>query len=267
MGEKKFLAKLRALPEGRRMLAYLALCLVATLLVTGAVAMEQQGAVSMGSDIKVLVGLAALLLAGREARISLRHGKSLPWMLLLALVAPLIYLVFRLGPASLQPTGEAVAMQCLSILTTAYWEESLFRLWGRLLFEEEEGYKARNFLLLAVIFGSMHLVNLLNSDPQTVLLQVVFAILTGLFLQTLYTWTGSLALVVTTHICINASQLLPTLWVPAAERYLARQGGMDLVLTSLFFALSAALITRRGELIKRGRPFLNLGKKKRGNML
>ena len=64
------------------------------------------------------------------------------------------------------------------------------------------------------------------------------------------------------HGLINASQQLPELWVAVKDRFLVRQGGLDLILTALFFAVSAAVITRRGGLILRGKPFLKLGKKK-----
>ena len=83
-----------------------------------------------------------------------------------------------------------------------------------------------------------------------------------MFLQTVYTRSGSLLLVILIHGLINAAQQMPELWVAVKDRFLAKQGGLDLILTALFFAVSAAVITRRGELIQRGKPFLKLGRKK-----
>lgn len=261
--KKNFLEEMRGLPEGRRLGAYFLFCLAATLLVTGAALLDRNNGlppVSLGA--KALAGVGALLLAGRAARIPLRNRPLLPWLVLISLIAPAVYLAFRLGPVSLTPGPEQIGVTLLGIGLTAFWEECVFRLWGRLLFEEEGKYKARDFLAVAVTFGAMHLVNLLTSDPGSVILQAAFATLTALFLQTIYTRSGSLLLVILIHALINASQQLPELWVAVKDRFLVRQGGLDLILTALFFAVSAAVITRRGGLILRGKPFLKLGKKK-----
>ena len=261
--QKNIPEELRALPEIRRLGAFFLICLAATLLVTGGAYLDRgSGFPVMTSLIKLAIGAGALALAGRQARIPLRNRPLLPWLILVSLIAPVVYTAFRIGPVSLSPEAGRLAAVLISIVLTAFWEECVFRLWGRLLFEEEGRYKARDFLAIAVIFGAMHLVNLITSDPQTVVLQAVFAALTALFLQTVYTRSGSLLLVIVIHALINASQQLPDLWTAPKDRFLAAQGGLDLILTGLFFAVSAAVITRRGELIKRGRPFLKLGKKK-----
>ena len=260
---KNFLEEMRGLPEGRRLGAYFLFCLAATVLVTAGAYLNRNSSFPiMSSAVKLAVGIGALVLAGGAARIPLRNRPLLPLLILVSLVAPAVYLAFGLGPVTQSPSAGSLLTVLVSLVLTAFWEECVFRLWGRLLFEEEGRYKARDFLAVAVVFGAMHLVNLLTSAPGTVVLEAVFATLAALFLQTVYTRSGSLLLVILIHGLIDAAQVLPGLWVAAGDRFLEKQSGLALILTALFFALSAAVITRRGELIRRGKPFLKLGRKK-----
>lgn len=259
--ENSLVQKLRSLPESRRMLVYLLMALLAGLLISGALALLPGRSWVMPA-VKLLIAFGALALAGGAARIPLRRKKSLPWIVLLGVVPALLMTAFFLGPVSRTPQAGAVALVIISMFATALWEEAVFRLWGRLLFEEEGSYKAWIFLTMALIFGGLHLLdfsNRMNSGLGT--FQAVFAALAGLFLHTFYTWSGSLGLVVLIHWLIDLGGSLAVLWMDPADAYLSGKMGLGLILISLYMALSAAILARKGGIIRRGMPFLKLGRK------
>ena len=240
------------------MLVYLLMALLAGLLISGASALLP-GLPWVLPAVKLLIALGALALAGRAAHIPLRRGKSFPWIVLLGLVPALLLGAFFIGPVSRTPQAGAVALVILSMFATALWEEAVFRLWGRLLFEEEGSYKAWIFLAMALIFGGLHLLN--RTESGSGVFQAVFAALAGLFLHTFYTWSGSLGLVVLIHWLIDLAGSLAVQWMNPSEAYLAGKAGLGLILVSLYLALSAAILARKGEIIRRGMPFLKLGRK------
>lgn len=258
--ENSLVQKLRSLPESRRMLAYLLMALLAGLLISGALALLP-GRPWVMPAVKLLIAFGALALAGGAARIPLRRGKSFPWIVLLGLVPALLLGAFYIGPVSRTPQAGAVALVLISMFATALWEEAVFRLWGRLLFEEEGSYKAWIFLAMALIFGGLHLLDSSNRSSGMGIFQAVFAALAGLFLHTFYTWSGSLGLVVLIHWLIDLAGSLAVQWMNPSEAYLAGKAGLGLILVSLYLALSAAILARKGEIIRRGMPFLKLGRK------
>ena len=256
--ENSLVQKLRSLPESRRMLAYLLMALLAGLFISGALALLPERPWVM-SAVKLLIAFGALALAGGAARIPLRRKKSLPWIVLLGMVPALLMTAFYIGPVSRTPQAGAVALVIISMFATALWEEAVFRLWGRLLFEEEGSYKAWIFLAMALIFGGLHLLNCTESGSGV--FQAVFAALAGLFLHTFYTWSGSFSLAVLIHWLIDLGGSLAVQWMDPSDAYLSGKMGLGLILVSLYMALSAAILARKGEIIRRGMPFLKLGRK------
>lgn len=260
---KKLRQTLKALPESRRLLVYLIFGVLGTIIITLASFLNRQSGNQLPSVLaKALVALAALWLAGAEAFIPLRNKKSLIWLILAGAAVPAVFLVFRLGRITESPSPTAVLTMLCSIFLTALWEEAVFRLWGRLLFEEEESYKARDFLWMAVVFGCMHLLNLLfGEDPHMVLIQAAFATVTAVFMQTVYCKSGSLGLIIGVHFFINAASQLVPLFIKEENRFLRHLAGLDIIIGGFFFAISAALIARKGNIIRRGRPFLKFRRK------
>ena len=242
------------------MLVYLLMALLAGLLISGAQALLP-GRSWVTPAIKLLIAFGALALAGGAARIPLRRKKSLPWIVLLGLVPALLMTAFFIGPVSRTPQAGAVALVIISMFATALWEEAVFRLWGRLLFEEEGSYKAWLFLAMALIFGGLHLLDFSHRASGLGTFQAVFAALAGLFLHTFYTWSGSFSLAVLIHWLIDLGGSLAVQWMDPADAFLSGKMGLGLILLSLYMALSAAILARKGEIIRRGTPFLKLGRK------
>lgn len=90
-----------------------------------------------------------------------------------------------------------------TVVTTAAWEEMLFRYVGRTLFERNGKYSIGTVVLLALTFGCSHLINAFFYNPISVLLQVLIASTFGVFLLALYRHTGSLWLTITAHTLNN----------------------------------------------------------------
>lgn len=90
-----------------------------------------------------------------------------------------------------------------TVFTTAAWEEMFFRYVGRTLFERNGKYSIGAVVLLALTFGCSHLINVFFYDTFSVLLQVMHASVSGVFLLALYRHTGSLWLTITAHALQN----------------------------------------------------------------
>ncbi len=91
----------------------------------------------------------------------------------------------------------------VNMVTTAAWEELLFRYVGQSLFERNGKYRIGSIILLALTFGCTHLINIFFYDPVSVLLQVLCAGISGIFWLALYRHTGSLWLTFVGHMLQN----------------------------------------------------------------
>ena len=118
-----------------------------------------------------------------------------------------------------------------TVFTTAAWEEMLFRYVGRTLFEHNGKYRIGAVVLLALTFGCSHLINVFFFDPVSVLLQVMHASVSGVFLLALYRHTGSLWITFAAHFFQNFAGGVFDLF-PDSER---------LIQTSVIFILSTII--------------------------
>lgn len=170
----------------------------------------------------------------------------------LFMLPPLVFIVLcYLGPIRPETDLYSLILAVLGVVSTAFWEEMYFRLWGRILFEEEGRYRTFDFLFMALTFGAMHLINLAGAPFGPVMIQAVTAVLTALFLQALYAASGSLHLVIVFHFLLNAaSGLLPRYLAPLVEsRFFPSLEGLLLPVLGLYYVLTAAVLTRRKKLL------------------
>jgi len=237
--------------RGKRLLYYFIAGLLLSLLVLAGTMM------GAALDLHIVPELVKLVLAGLSFLLAWQSGYIAPGEdgairlpLVLVCLAPLLMLFLYIGPVQGSVTAGAVLFLLLGAFSTAAWEELYFRLWGRILFEENEKYRVGEFVLAAVIFGSMHFVNLAVSDVGSVLMQVAYAVITGVFLQTVYAVGKSLRLVVLYHFLNNLLlQLFTQLLTPdASARYLGRISAYTPLLIAFYLALAAALLTRQHQL-------------------
>ncbi len=238
---------------GKRRLFYFIAALIASLLVlAGTFLDESLGWRIIAVFVKFSLAFLAFVLAKQSGYLDPAGDKSLvsPY-LILALVPVVFSAVAWLGPFSGPVDYLSVAVGLLGTLGTALWEELYFRLWGRILFEENGKYRAFDFLFIALTFGSMHLINLIAAPAGTVLIQAMLAVLTGLFLQSLYSASGSLRLVILFHFLMNAVNSLFGSWLtdPEAGRFFPALTAAAPLILGAFYALSAAILTRRAHLL------------------
>ena len=236
----------------KRMLLFFGACLAASLLVTGASLLDR-GLGFPAVSAAVRLGIAAFAYGlSKRCGFPAAEGRPAAFYLFLCLI-PLIYTVLAyLGPFSGSADVPALISAVVSALSAALWEEAVFRHWGRPLFEENGQYRSGDFLFTALVFGAMHLVNLISQPADAVFLQAMFAVVTALFLQAVYAGSGSLRLIIGFHFLTDlAVVLLTEIWVtdPAARCIPLLSAAAPIVL-GLYYALCAAVIVRRKELIK-----------------
>lgn len=114
-----------------------------------------------------------------------------PW-LLVALIPFLSNFIDYFCIPDHMPSLSALLIILVNMVSTAAWEELFFRYVGQSLFERNGKYTIGAVLLLSLTFGCTHLINIIFSDPVTVLLSVLHASISGIFWLALYRHTGSL---------------------------------------------------------------------------
>ncbi|KRL93975.1 CPBP family intramembrane glutamic endopeptidase [Limosilactobacillus equigenerosi] len=158
-----------------------------------------------------------------------KYQQGTRWWIILILLAMiggyLVILWIAAGPATHQKVIAIFTfhwhdlgitkLYTLTAMEAGVAEESIFRfaLIGVLL----AGFKQSKFRIpiaiggSAIVFGSMHLVNLIHGQPlDGTLLQVVMAISMGIFLGCIYLYTGQLWLTMFLHFCIDLLAFLGT---------------------------------------------------------
>ena len=251
---------------GKRRLYYFLTALIATLLVlAGSFLDESLGIPYISLFVKFGLAWLAFMLAKQSGYLDPEGDGRLFSPCFLLILPPLIFaLLCYLGPFRPETNAYGIVLAVLGILSTALWEELYFRLWGRILFETEGQYRTVDMLFLALTFGAMHLVNLASAPFSTVIPQVMLAVVTALFLQTLYAAGGSLRLVVVFHFLLNLTAgLVPQHLVPDAQsRLFPSLEGTALPLLALYYVLAAAVLSRRKKLLSGGdfRLFKRKGK-------
>ena len=252
---------------GKRRFYYFLTAVIASLLVLAGSFLDESLGVSYIS-LFVKFGLAwlAFMLAKQSGYLDPAGDGRLFTPYFFLILPPLILAVLcYLGPVRPETDVYRFILAVLDILSTAFWEELYFRLWGRILFEEEGQYRTADFLFLALTFGAMHLISLVSASPEAVVMQAVLAVLTALFLQSLYAASGSLRLVIVFHILLNAAAgLLPQhLMTQAESRFFPSLEGTAVLLLGLYYVLSAAVLARRKNLLSGGAFLLFRRKDKR----
>lgn len=123
------------------------------------------------------------------------------------LLAAFIPFIFNFFVAFCVPNRSLKVIEIINLLltvfTTAAWEEMFFRYVGKTFFEKNGKYTWGTVALLALTFGFSHLINIFFYNPLSVLLQVLAASVSGVFLLALYRHTGNIWLVITAHFFQN----------------------------------------------------------------
>ena len=241
---------------GKRRFYYFLAALIATLLVlAGNLLDESFGLPYISLFVKFGLAWLAFMMAKQSGYLDPAGDGRLFSPYFFLILPPIVFTVLcYLGPIRPETELYGFILAVLGILSTAFWEELYFRLWGRILFEEEGQYRTVDFLFLALTFGAMHLINLVSAPLGPVVLQAVLAVVTALFLQSLYASSESLRLVILFHLLLNAAgSLLPRYLVPQAEsRFFPSLEGIAPLVLGLYYVLSAAVLTRRKKLLSGG---------------
>lgn len=248
-----------AASRGKRWLYYAIACLGASLLVlAGNLLDESLGTKLIGPGVRLVLAWTAFSMARQSGLWSIKEEGALGSVWLIpAGIAFLLYLFFYGGLPGLKTGAEPILLAVIGALSAALWEEIFFRFWGSLVFEEADRYRVGDFLLLALLFGAMHLTGLIASPLPQVLIQVTFAVLSALFFQTLYHLSRSLRLVIGLHFLLNLTLLLSQLLVPAEGRFFPSLTAIAPLVIGANFALAAAVMARRHPVFKeRGKGLL-----------
>lgn len=253
---------------GKRRFYFFLAAVTATLLVlAGSFLDESLGLHVVATFVKLGLAWLAFMLARQSGYLDPAGDGRLFSPYLLLILPPLVYtLLAYLGPIRPETGAELIVLSLLGTLATALWEELYFRLWGRILFEEEGRYRPFDFLFTALVFGAMHLVNLAAAPFGEVAVQAMLAVITGLFLQTVYAAGGSLRLLILFHFLMNAITLLVGRYlVPdAGSRFFPALAAPAALLIGAYFALSAAILARRRKLFGEGRSLFGKRGQKTG---
>ncbi len=238
-------------PGERRML-FIWVCLLATLFVMAAGLLDG-GRGFLSIPLKAVLAILAYILIQRSGRAfpSGERERLLPCMILCLI--PLLYTVLAyLGSGAGRAELPVYLIVILNAASTALWEELYFRHGWRVFFEENGRCGSGDFLLGALVFGAAHLVNLIIQPFEAVLLQAIFAVLTALFLQAVYVRSGSFGLIVLFHFLSDlVIVLLAEIWVPDPKtRYFPALSAAAPIVLGLYYALCAAVLVRRGELVR-----------------
>ena len=237
---------------GKRRLFYFLTALIASLLVlAGTFLDESLGLHVVATFVKLGLAWLAFMLARQSGYLDpAGDGRLFTPYFLLILPPVLLNVLCYLGPVQAGDKLRLMLLTLAGVAATAFWEELFFRLWGRILFEEDGKYRPLDFLFLVLTFGVMHLINLIVSPFGAVAVQAMLAVVTALFLQTIYTCSGSLRLIILFHFLINASSiLLGRFLVPDAESlFFPALEGIAPLLFGAYYALSAAILARRRNL-------------------
>ncbi|MBO4873342.1 MAG: CPBP family intramembrane metalloprotease [Lachnospiraceae bacterium] len=239
----------------RRFYFFLAALIASLLVLAGSMLDESLGLPYIAIFVKLGLAWLAFMLARQSGYLDPAGDGSLftpyAWLIL----PPLVFVLLScLGPIRFTAAWPDLLFSLLGVLGTALWEELYFRLWGRILFEEEGKYRPLDFLFIALTFGAMHLINLAAAPFATVAVQAMLAVVTALFLQTILAGSGSLRLVIVFHFLINGiSVLFGRFLVPdAGQRFFPVLESLAPLLLGAYYALSAAVSARRQKLfIKR----------------
>ena len=239
---------------GKRRLYYFLTALIATLLVlAGSQLSSAVGTSAVEIFVKFALAFLAFVLARQSGYLDpAGDGRFFSPCFFLILPPLILSLLAYLGPLNLKIAPGRLIVLLLGVLPTALWEELFFRLWGRILFEEKGTYRPADFLFLALTFGAMHLVNAFSAPIGVVAVQVMLAVVTALFLQTIYAVSGSLRLPLLYHFLLNLiSQLLGNELVPeGGERFFPALLPILPLLLGAWCALSAAVLARRKGLLR-----------------
>lgn len=241
-----------AASRGKRWLYYAIACVGASLLVlAGSLLDESLGTRLIGPVVRLVLAWTAFSMARQSGLWSIKEEGALPSLWLIpAGVALFLYLFFYGGLPGMKSGAEPILLAVIGALSAALWEEIFFRFWGSLVFEEEDRYRVGDFLLLALLFGAMHLTGLIGSPLPQVLIQVVFAVLSALFFQTLYHLSRSLRLVIGLHFLLNITVWLSQLLVPEESHFFPSLTALAPLVIGAYFALAAAVMARRHPVIK-----------------
>lgn len=169
-------------------------------------------------------------------------------------VAPCVIFLFSVigNPDSL-PSAVSLLFTVLNILTTAVWEELFFRYVGKSLFGKDKGFAVSDFVMLTIVFASVHLVNMLFYPPMGVLFQVAEAATAGIFWLALYCKTKNILVSIVSHFALNLiAGLVPLFVANPTSRFFVGLEDLFVVIAMLFWLLSGLfIITKNGILQKR----------------
>ena len=239
--------------RGKRMAYYFAAGLLCSLLVlAGSLLDAALNSTVIAIGVKLVLAGICMILAKQSGYLRPdADGKITAGLLILSLL-PLLFYGLYLGPFETIAEPAALIRGLIGVLTAALWEEAFFRLWGRILFEEDGKYRIGEYLLTALIFALMHLVNLLSAGFGDVMMQAAYALIYALFIQTIYAVSGSLRLIILQHALNNALLLLIQTGVPdPSARWFGALGNWTPVFCEICMIIIAAILTRRRELIRR----------------
>jgi membrane protease YdiL (CAAX protease family) len=156
----------------------------------------------LAAKVIIMVGIMAYAFL-RGVPMNAPDGKFLtPW-LLVALIPFVDNTIDYFRIPNQWPDGMEFVSIVATMLTTAAWEEMLFRYVGKSLFERNGKYHIGAVVLLALTFGCSHLINIFFYDPVSILLQVLHASISGVFLLALYRRTGNLWVTIIAHFLQN----------------------------------------------------------------
>lgn len=188
-------------------IAYVAVSLLCVFAMAGAAFLDME----MGQTIHPFsLAVKVIIMVGIVAYASLRgvpmnapDGKFLtPW-LLVALIPFVDNTIDYFRIPNQWPDAVEFVIAVASVLTTAAWEEMFFRYVGKSLFERNGKYHVGAVVFLALTFGCSHLINMFFYETVSVLLQVLHASVSGVFLLALYRRTGNLWVTILAHFLQN----------------------------------------------------------------
>ncbi|MBQ8994238.1 MAG: CPBP family intramembrane metalloprotease [Oscillospiraceae bacterium] len=125
---------------------------------------------------------------------------------------PAIGNLASMAPADLDPSAHDILLAIWGTLTTAIWEELLFRYVGGVWFEKDGKYSLADILFLCAVFSLPHLVNILYQSVVSTFLQMLLAFGMGLFFLALYRGTSNILIPIFSHFLLNASAQLISLY-------------------------------------------------------
>ncbi len=239
--------------RGKRMAYYFAGALLCSLLVLAGTLLDSaMNTRVIAAVVKLTLAGLCLVLARQSGYLRLEDDGKITAPLLIAALLPLLFYGLYLGPFESTAEPAALIGSLIGVLTAALWEEAYFRLWAGILFEEDGKYRVGEFLLTALIFSMMHLVNLFSAGLPDVMMQAAYALIYAVFIQTVYAAGRSLRLIVLQHALNNVLLLLIQTGVPdPSARFFGALGNWTPVFSGLCMAVTAAVLTRRHGLIRR----------------